>query len=92
MELIRGDVLPNLRACLANAFLLNLKDMGFLNPSIPLKDIILDKSKIDREKVTIHQKHVQDYDNLICIGVDCRVDKNILLCKEITEENGEKTI
>ena len=32
------------------AFLLDLEDMGFLNPSIPLKDIILDKSKIDRGK------------------------------------------
>ena len=89
MELIRGDVSSNIGACLANAFLLNLKDMGFLNPSIPLN-----KSKIDREKarvkVTIHQKHVQDYNNLIYIGVNCKVDKDTLLYKEITEENGDK--
>ena len=76
MELIRCDVSSNLGACLTRAFLLDLKDMGFLNPNIPLKDVILDKSKIDREKarvkVTSQQKPVQDNDNLICIGVDCR--------------------
>ena len=49
MELIRGNVSSNLGACLVNTFLLDLKDMGFLNPSIPLKDI-LDKCKIDRGK------------------------------------------
>ena len=31
MKLIRGYVLSNLGVCLANAFLLDLKDMGFLN-------------------------------------------------------------
>ena len=71
MELIRGDVSSNLEACLADSFALDLQDMGFLNPSIPLEDI-LDKFKIDREnvrvKVTSCQKHV--HDNLICIGVD----------------------
>ena len=45
-----------------------------------------------RVKVTIHQKHVQYYDNLIYIRVDCKVDKDILLYKEITEENGDKKI
>ena len=50
MELIRGDVSSNLGACLANAFLLDLKHMGLLHPKLNLNDIILDKSKIDREK------------------------------------------
>ena len=70
--------------------------MFFFNPSNPLKDIILDKSKIDKEKasvkVTSLQKHVQDYDSLICIRVNCRLDKDILLYKEITEENSDKKI
>ena len=96
MELIRGDILSNLEARLANAFLLDLKDMGFLNPSTPLKDIILDKFKIYREKATVkvssHQKHVQDNDNLIHTGVDSRVDKDMLLYKEITEENSDEKI
>lgn len=48
-ELIRGDVSPNVGACLANAFLLDLQDMGFLHPDLNLKDIITDKSEIGRE-------------------------------------------
>ena len=95
MELIRGDVSSNLEDCVANPFLLDLQDMGFLNPSIPLNDIILDKCKIDRKKARVkvasYQKHVQDYDNLICIGVDCRVDKDTLIYNEI-EENGVKRL
>ena len=81
MDLIRCDVSSSLGACLANTFLLDLKDMNFLNPSILLKDIIQDRSKIDREKarvkVTSQQKHVAEtMTNLICIGVDYRVDKD----------------
>ena len=45
-----------------------------------------------RVKLTIHQKYVQNYDNVICIGVDCKVDKDTLLYKEITEENDDKII
>ena len=67
--------------------------MGLLHPSINFKDII-DKSKTDRKKarvkVTSYQKHVQNYENLIWIGVDCRIDKVILQYKEVTEENGER--
>lgn len=53
MELIKGYVSSNLRAWLANAFLLNLQDMCFLHTSINLKDIIIDKSKIAREKAWV---------------------------------------
>ena len=35
---------------IVNAFLLDVKDMGFFNPIIPLKVFILKKSKIDRKK------------------------------------------
>ena len=49
MELIRDDVSSNIGACPANAFQLDLKETGFLNPSIPLKDI-LDKSKIGKRQ------------------------------------------
>ena len=79
---------------LGHAFLLDLNHMGLLHPSINLKDIIIDKSKIDREKakvkVSSHQKHAQNYENLICIGVDCRVDKDTLQYKEVTEEKKVK--
>lgn len=94
MELIRGDVSSNLGACLANAFLLDLKHMGLLHPKLNLKDIILDKSKIDREKARIklssHVKHVHQNENLVCVGIDCRVDKDTLQYKEVVDENGEK--
>ena len=50
MELGGGEVSSNLGACLVNTFLLDLQVMDFLNPSISLKDIILDKSKINWEK------------------------------------------
>ena len=77
MEIIGCDISLNLGSWLANAFLLDLQDIGFLNPSIPLKDISQDKSKIDREKarvkISFHQKHVENYDTIICNGVACRV-------------------
>ena len=51
--------------------------MGLLHQSIDLEDITIAESKIDKEKarlkVTSHQKHVQNYENLICIGVDNRI-------------------
>ena len=53
MELIRGDVSSTLGACLANAFLLDLKAMDLLKPDLDVKQIIVDKSKMDREKARI---------------------------------------
>ena len=35
---LRGDVSSNLGACLANAFLLDLKHMGLLHPKLNLND------------------------------------------------------
>ena len=51
MELIRGDISSNLGANLGNAFLLDLQAMNLLKPDLDLKQIFLDKSKIDREKI-----------------------------------------
>ena len=53
-------------------------------------NIVTDKSKIDRVKkirvkVTTYQKHVENYENLIGIGVYCRDDKNTLQYKENSE-------
>ena len=78
--------------------LLDLKAMGLLIPSININDIIIDKCKIDRVKTkvktTAQQKHGQSMENLICIAVDGRMDKDTLLYKEICEgkrtENYEK--
>ena len=50
IELIRGNVSSNLGASLANALLLDLQAMDLLRPGADVKDVALDKSKIDREK------------------------------------------
>ena len=47
--------------------------------------------KLKWKKKTARQKHDQSMENLICIGVDGRMDKDNLLYKEIVLENGQKT-
>ena len=37
-------------------------------------------------------KHVQEHEGLVCVGVDCRVDKDTLQYKEVVEENGGKHV
>ena len=72
--------------------------MGLLIPSINLNDIIIDKCKVDRAKTkvktTAQRKHDQSMENLICIAVEWRMDKDALLYKEICggkwTENYEK--
>ena len=79
--------------------LFDLKSMGLLIPSININDIIIDKCKVDRAKIkvktTAQQKHDQSMENLICIAVDGRMDKDTLLYKEICggkwTENYDKT-
>ena len=50
MELIRGNVSSNLGASLPNAPLLDLQAMDLLRPGVDVKDVVLDKSKIERRK------------------------------------------
>lgn len=82
MELIKGDVSFNLGTWLANAFSLEIQDMGFLYASLNLKDITTVNSKINREnarvKVTTH--HVSNREN-IYTGVECRVDEDVIQYK-----------
>ena len=79
--------------------LLDLKAIGLLIPCININDIIIiDKCKVDRAKTKVktnaQQKHDQSMENLICIAVDDRIDKDTLLYKEICggkwTENYEK--
>ena len=73
--------------------------MSLLIPSINIKDIIIDKCKVDRAKTkmksTAQQKQDHSMENLICIAVDERNDKDTLLYKEICggkwTESYEKT-
>ena len=64
--------------------------MGVLNPSVNIKNIILDKCKIERTKQNAHQKHIDKKERIICISVDRKCDKDILLYKEIVEADGKK--
>lgn len=53
IELNTGDVSSNLGASLANALLLDLRAMGLLILNINIKDIYIDKWKIDRAKAKV---------------------------------------
>ena len=70
--------------------------MCLLIPNININDIIIDKCKVDRAKTkvetTAQQKHDQNMENLICIAVNGRMDKDTLLYKENVEENGQKAM
>ena len=71
--------------------------MCLLIPSININDIIIDKCKVYRAKTktTTQQKQDQIMENILCIAVDGRMDKDTLLYKEICvgkwTENYEKT-
>lgn len=92
MELIRGDVSSNLGASLGNALLLDLKAMNLLSPSVDVQQILIDKSKLDREKDRMRVKSneilKEGVQKLICIGVDGKVDKGTLVFKEVKDELG----
>jgi hypothetical protein len=72
--------------------LIDLQVMNLLNPEIKVKDLFIDKSKIDREKARVKVKsdeiHSEGLEKLVCIGVDAKIDKDTLLYKEITDKNG----
>ena len=84
MALIRGNVSSNLGVSLANAtVLLDLQAMDLIRPGVDVKDVVLDKSKIDREKsrmkVNSDEKHKEDQVKLVCIRVDGKIDKDTLM-------------
>ena len=96
LELVRGDISSNLGASLANALFLDLRAMGLLIPNIDIKNIYMDKCKIDRAKFKVktndYENHNENVENLLCIGVDGRTDKDTLHYKESVEENGSKIL
>ena len=90
----RSDVSSNVGAAMANALILDLEEMGLLKliDGISVASIMLDKSKLDRQKNKMKAKsddHQSDgVKNLLCIGVDGKVDKKTLKYDEM-EINGE---
>jgi hypothetical protein len=93
LELIRADVSSSIGASLANAFLLDLQAVGLLWPNLNLDTVFIDKSKIDREKTRVksisQDKHMEDINSIICIGVDGKVDKDTLFYREVKYPNGK---
>jgi len=93
MELIRGDVSSRLGASLANALLLDLKNMNLLDPCVDVNQILIDKAKLDREKSRMREKSTEivnkGLEKLICVGVDGKIDKDTLVYKETKDEHGK---
>ncbi|CAI9727512.1 Hypothetical predicted protein [Octopus vulgaris] len=93
MKLIRGDASSSLEACLANALLLDLQAMDLLKPGLGMKQIIVDKLKLDREKdrmkVKSNEKHKERLGKSVCIGVEGKADQETLVYWEVKDENGE---
>ena len=48
IELVRGDIFSNLGASLAYALLLDLRAIGLFIPNIDIKNIYMDKYKIEQ--------------------------------------------
>ena len=48
LELVRGIIFSNLGARLAHALLLDLRTMGLLIPNVDIKNIYMDKCKIEQ--------------------------------------------
>ncbi|KAK6178315.1 hypothetical protein SNE40_013114 [Patella caerulea] len=92
MELIRADLSSNVGASLANAFLMDLKAANLLVPDLNVEQIIVDKSKLDREKARVKLKSETKYqegmEKLICVGIDGKVDRDTLMYTEVQDEDG----
>ena len=48
LEFVRGDIFSNLGASLAHALLLDLRAIGLFIPNIDIKNIYMDKCKIEQ--------------------------------------------
>ncbi len=87
---MRGDVSSRLGAALINALLYDLEPL--LKENINIKDILMDKCKIDRakNKVRLLSKDEQSKDKskLNCIGIDGRIDQETKTFKEIKNPDG----
>ncbi|HKU33678.1 MAG TPA: hypothetical protein VJR22_07525 [Candidatus Nitrosotalea sp.] len=80
MELVRGDCSSTLGAALGNALLHDIKHL--LKPEVDINTILMDKCKVDRAKakVRVISEAVMSHQNtqLICIGIDGKVDDNTM--------------
>ncbi|XP_065681356.1 uncharacterized protein LOC136095023 [Hydra vulgaris] len=77
MELVRNECSSNVGAALAKALLHDIKHL--LKNDVDIKDILIDKCKLDRakSKVKIVSEEVdsEQKKQLICLGVDSKLDQ-----------------
>ncbi|XP_065649748.1 uncharacterized protein LOC136078265 [Hydra vulgaris] len=77
MELVRNECSSNIGAALANALLYDIKYL--LKNDVNIKDILIDKCKLDRakSKVKIVSEDVdsEQKKQLICLGVDSKLNQ-----------------
>ena len=91
MELVRNECSSNVGAALANALLYDIKYL--LKNDVDIKDILIDKCKLDRakSKVKIVSEDVdsEQKKQLICLGVDSKLDQITKTSKVINSPQGE---
>ncbi|XP_047131321.1 uncharacterized protein LOC124810448 [Hydra vulgaris] len=91
MELVRNECSSNVGAALANALLHDIKHL--LKDDVDIKDILIDKCKLDRAKSKV-KTVTEDVDSeqkkqLICLGVDGKLDQITKTSKIINSPQGE---
>ncbi|XP_065645679.1 uncharacterized protein LOC136076138 [Hydra vulgaris] len=91
IELIRNDIGSSIGAALGNALLLDLS--GLFNDPAIISSLVLDKSKIDRQKKSVKVlsdlKSFENNREFVCLGVDGKIDNETLVIREIKREDGE---
>jgi hypothetical protein len=91
MELVRGECSSNLGAALGNALLHDIKHL--LRPEVDISHILIDKCKLDRAKAKVRVisdgVESEAKTQLVCIGVDGKVDGKTLTYKETDTPEGE---
>lgn len=89
--MIRCDVSFSLVAQLTNALFIDLQAMNPLKPSLDVKQMTVNKSKLqrdkDRMKVKGKKKHKEWLKKLDCIGFDGKVDKETMVYREVKDQN-----
>ena len=87
---MRGDVSSRTAAALANALINDLSP--FLKEDINMKEILVDKCKIDRAKKKVQllstEEQSKEKNKIKCIGIDGRLDQQTKSFKEIKNTDG----
>ena len=88
LECKRGNVSSAAAAALANSLVNDFHNAGLL---INTENLIFDERKIDREKKRVQKfanaQYFQENQNVICIWVDGKIDKQSLIVQKIGDQS-----